>query len=92
MYASGVDAVSVDASINPAKHERHHGGNVPRPYVNAGTINGRLGSKVLTGGDLVLSAGDGKTYGNNGSAPVTINGGNVYLCRTCLEYRQHRRQ
>jgi hypothetical protein len=34
---------------------------------------------VLTGGDLVLSAGDGKTYGNNGSAPVTINGGNVYL-------------
>jgi trimeric autotransporter adhesin len=36
-------------------------------------------SRGAEGGDLVLTAGDGKSVGNNGSALSTINGGSVVI-------------
>jgi hypothetical protein len=45
------------------------------------TASGLWGSfsRGVDGGDLVLTAGDGKSVGNNGSAPSTINGGAVVI-------------
>jgi hypothetical protein len=36
-------------------------------------------SRGVTGGDLLLTAGDGGSIGNNGSAPSSIYGGDVYV-------------
>jgi hypothetical protein len=36
-------------------------------------------TRGVEGGDLVLTAGDGKSVGNNGSATSTINGGSVVI-------------
>jgi hypothetical protein len=51
------------------------------PVSITGTTSGLWGSytRGVDGGDLILSAGDGKSVANNGSAQSTINGGSVVI-------------
>ena len=67
-----------------APNTRVQGGGTAEPLIITGSTVNESGvwgtyDRLLRGGDLIMSAGDGESYGNDGSAPATIRGGDVYL-------------
>ena len=82
LYVAGKTVLGMTTVSAP--NTRVRGGGVAESMLITGSSVRETGvwgtyDKILEGGDLVLTAGDGESYGNNGSAKSTIRGGDVYL-------------